>query len=88
MSRQLQRPGLIWLLDTGCRPEAGLLNSQLASKTLFAEKRLLTLTLTKTREKVALILKMYKLFIYGDMLYIINSFCNKYDKIAIPYPQI
>jgi hypothetical protein len=32
-------------------------------------------------------LKNYKLFIYGDIVYITNSFCKKYAKIATPYPR-
>ena len=52
--------------------------------TFEIRKRLLNTSLAQPRQNIEAILKTYKLFIYGDIDYITNTFCKNMVKIVTP----
>jgi hypothetical protein len=50
--------------------------------TFEIRKRLFNTSLAQPRQNIEAILKMYKLFIYGDIDYITNTFCKNMIKIV------
>jgi hypothetical protein len=61
--------------------QAGSTRVKFLAEIFDMRKHLLTLSLAKLRQKAEAI-KMYKMFVYGNKLHIVNSFCTNVLKIA------
>lgn len=53
-------------------------------RTLEIRKHLFNTSLAQPRQNIEAILETYKLFIYGDIDYITNTFCKNMIKIVTP----
>jgi len=60
----------------------------LPAETFEMRKRLLTVSLTKLGQNMEAILKSYKLLIYGDINYTVNSFRKTVLKTATHYVAV